>query len=276
MSRRRSSFYWAMRLMPAERRQAMFAVYAYCHALDDIADGPAPTAEKLAALAEWRAAVGALEAGEAPAIPEIAALAEPRRRFELETGPLLALVEGMEMDARGTMVAPSMTELDRYTYCVAGAVGLLAIRIFGEPEARAFALALGDALQLTNILRDLTEDAARGRLYLPRELLERAGITRTEPAAVIADPRTADACALVAERAKARFRAAADAMPADPAPLRPALVMAAVYRRLLDRLARHGWAQERLAERVRVPEHQRLWIAFRHLGPPATWPTFTS
>lgn len=276
MSRRRSSFYWAMRLMPAERRQAMFAVYAYCHALDDIADGPAPTAEKLAALAEWRAAVGALEAGEAPPIPEIAALAEPRRRFELETGPLLALVEGMEMDARGTMVAPSMTELDRYTYCVAGAVGLLAIRIFGEPEARAFALALGDALQLTNILRDLTEDAARGRLYLPRELLERAGITRTEPAAVIADPRTADACALVAERAKARFRAAADAMPADPAPLRPALVMAAVYRRLLDRLARHGWAQERLAERVRVPEHQRLWIAFRHLGPPATWPTFTS
>lgn len=276
MSRRRSSFYWAMRLMPAERRQAMFAVYAYCHALDDIADGPAPTAEKLAALAEWRAAVGALEAGEAPAIPEIAALAEPRRRFELETGPLLALVEGMEMDARGAMVAPSMTELDRYTYCVAGAVGLLAIRIFGEPEARAFALALGDALQLTNILRDLTEDAARGRLYLPRELLERAGITRTEPAAVIADPRTADACALVAERAKARFRAAADAMPADPAPLRPALVMAAVYRRLLDRLARHGWAQERLAERVRVPEHQRLWIAFRHLGPPATWPTFTS
>lgn len=276
MSRRRSSFYWAMRLMPAERRQAMFAVYAYCRALDDIADGPAPTAEKLAALAEWRAAVGALEAGEAPAIPEIAALAEPRRRFELETGPLLALVEGMEMDARGTMVAPSMTELDRYTYCVAGAVGLLAIRIFGEPEARAFALALGDALQLTNILRDLTEDAARGRLYLPRELLERAGITRTEPAAVIADPRTADACALVAERAKARFRAAADAMPADPAPLRPALVMAAVYRRLLDRLARHGWAQERLAERVRVPEHQRLWIAFRHLGPPATWPTFTS
>lgn len=276
MSRRRSSFYWAMRLMPAERRQAMFAVYAYCRALDDIADGPAPTAEKLAALAEWRAAVGALEAGEAPAIPEIAALAEPRRRFGLETGPLLALVEGMEMDARGTMVAPSMTELDRYTYCVAGAVGLLAIRIFGEPEARAFALALGDALQLTNILRDLTEDAARGRLYLPRELLERAGITRTEPAAVIADPRTADACALVAERAKARFRAAADAMPADPAPLRPALVMAAVYRRLLDRLARHGWAQERLAERVRVPEHQRLWIAFRHLGPPATWPTFTS
>lgn len=276
MSRRRSSFYWAMRLMPAERRQAMFAVYAYCRALDDIADGPAPTAEKLAALAEWRAAVGALEAGEAPPIPEIAALAEPRRRFGLETGPLLALVEGMEMDARGAMVAPSMTELDRYTYCVAGAVGLLAIRIFGEPEARAFALALGDALQLTNILRDLTEDAARGRLYLPRELLARAGITRTEPAAVIADPRTADACALVAERAKARFRAAADAMPADPAPLRPALVMAAVYRRLLDRLARRGWAQERLAERVRVPEHQRLWIAFRHLGPPATWPTFTS
>jgi presqualene diphosphate synthase len=276
MSRRHSSFYWAMRLMPAERRQAMFAVYTYCRALDDIADGPSAPTEKLATLAGWRAGLAALEAGRPAGIAEIAALDEPRRRFGLETEPLLALVEGMEMDARGAMVAPAAAELERYTYCVAGAVGLLAIRIFGAPAARGFALALGDALQLTNILRDLAEDAARGRLYLPRELLERAGIEHAEPRSVIADPRVATACALLAEQAEARFRDAAAALPADPAPLRPALVMGAVYRRLLDRLVRRGFARERLPERVRVPEHQRLWIAFRHLGPPATWPTFTS
>jgi squalene synthase HpnD len=267
-----SSFYWAMRLMPREKREAMFALYRYCRGLDDIADGNDSIECKLAALDAWRQAVDRLFDGGDPALPEVAALAPLIWRFDLDREPLEAVIRGMEMDARGEMRAPPLDTLRAYCYCVAGAVGLSAVRIFGAPgtSAREFALALGEALQLTNILRDVREDVGHARLYLPREFLLDAGIASIEPAGVLGHPALGQVCERVGGLAEERFRAAREALPVDPRPLRPAMIMMGVYSRLLERLRRQRWLPA--AEPVRVPDGERLWIALRHLGPPATWP----
>ena len=265
-----SSFYWAMRIMPRDRRDAMYALYRYCRGLDDIADRPGPADEKLDQLALWREAVGGLFRGEDPEIPEIRTLAGPLHRFGLEQEPLSAVIRGMEMDVRGEMRAPSLEALQDYCYCVAGAVGLSSLQIFGAGDgSRRFAVALGEALQLTNILRDLDEDAARGRLYLPREFLAQAAVRSGEPGVVLRDPRLGHACDLLAALADQRYRDALAALPPDPRPLRPAMIMLAVYARLLQRLRGRGWPA---ADRARVPGAERLWLALRHLGPPSTWP----
>jgi phytoene synthase len=270
-----SSFYWALRLMPRERRDAMLAVYRYCRTLDDIADGEALPETKLELLASCRTDLAALFAGGEPTSPVISALKEPIARFGVEHEPLEALIAGMEMDARGEMHAPPLARFERYCYCVAGAVGLVAIKLFGTrgDQARAFALALGGALQITNVLRDLDEDAARGRLYLPAELLDRAGIRVRRPAEVLTHAALPDACEALADLADERYRAALEHLPVDPRPFRPAIVMMVVYRRLLERLRGTGWRAPRPA--VRVPEIERFWIALRHLGPPVTWPSST-
>ncbi len=172
-----TSFYWAMRLLPRDRRNAMYAVYAWCREVDDIADGDRPAAHKLAALADWRDEIEALYA-DRPRHLVARALHEPVRRYRLRREDFLAVLDGMEMDAREDIRAPDLARLDLYCARVASAVGDLSVHIFGDPSDAAHRVAhsLGRALQLTNILRDLDEDARRGRLYLPRELLERHGI----------------------------------------------------------------------------------------------------
>jgi phytoene synthase len=242
----------------------MYAIYAFCREVDDVADGDAPLATKLAELAGWRREIEALFAGR-PGRPTTLALADPIARFDLPAGEFQRMIDGMEMDAAGVMRAPPMAELVRYCRCVAGAVGLLSIRVFGAPgdDTRRGALALGEALQLTNILRDLAEDAARGRLYLPRELLGQHGVSSADPARVLRDPGLPEVCAALAARARARF---ADAERhfgrADRRALRPALVMMHVYRRTLDRLIARGWRQ--LEEPVRLARPERLWLALRY------------
>src|SRR5579872_3338652 len=184
-----TSFYWAMRFLPKPRREAMFAIYAFCRAVDDIVDSGDPPMTKLAALAGWRRAVDAFYAGQAgDALTR--ALADAAEKYRLRRIDFIGVIEGMEMDARATIRAPSLAELDLYCDRAASAVGRLSARIFGAPgdHADRVANALGRALQLTNILRDLAEDGARGRLYLPRELLERHGIAAREPAAVLTHP----------------------------------------------------------------------------------------
>jgi presqualene diphosphate synthase len=259
-----SSFYWGMRLLPDFRRKAMYAIYAFCREVDDVADGHGPAAAKLAELAGWRSEVEALFAGR-PRRPTALALIEPIARFGLPAGEFHAMIDGMEMDAGGAMRAPAIADLVRYCRCVAGAVGLLSIRVFGaDGEAtRKGALALGEALQLTNILRDLIEDAARGRLYLPRELLEQHGIAVADPMRVLRDPKLPEVCDALAARAKARFAEADRHFEhADRRALRPALVMMHVYRRTLDRLLARGWRQ--LEDPVRLARAERLWLALRY------------
>lgn len=241
----------------------MFAIYAFCREVDDIADGPESPEDKLARLAAWRKEIDRLYASR-PTSLTARALLGPVTAFGLAREDFLAIVAGMEMDASGRMAATSMAELDLYCARVAGAVGLLAIRVFGadSPRARDLALALGHAFQITNILRDLKEDAQLGRLYLPRELLARHGIAAREPEAVLRDPRLAAVCRDLAVLAHRRFDEAAAEIAAWPGrAFRPAAIMMGIYRRLLDRLEARGF--ERIDKRVRVPWIEKLWIAYR-------------
>ncbi|MGE5546373.1 MAG: squalene/phytoene synthase family protein [Solirubrobacterales bacterium] len=258
--RARSSFYWAMRLLPAERREAMFAVYAYCRALDDIADGPQAAEEKRARLAVVRGALAAFFETGVALDPLIAALAAPIRRFDLPRAELEALIDGMEADVAAPPMAPSMDELRLYCRRVAGSVGLLAVHVFERPDARDFALSLGEAMQFTNILRDVAEDAALGRLYLPAELLEQAVILARDPQAVLAHAGLPRACARLAALAEERFGdAEAELRRIGRKRLWPAVAMMATYRTQLAWLVRHGWR----GPAPRVGRFTRLWIALK-------------
>jgi phytoene synthase len=260
----RSSFYAALRILPAEQRQAMFQVYDFCRAVDDIADEGGPRSARLAELARWRADLAGLYAGRGVA-PGLAGLAGPIDRFGLAQADFDAVIDGMVMDAEADIRAPDWATLDLYCDRVASAVGRLSVRIFGVPAEQRGPLAhhLGRALQLTNILRDLDEDAALGRLYLPREALAAAGIAETEPARAVMHPDIAAACAHVVARARDHFAEAARIMDACPrATVRSPRLMAAVYRRILDDLVGQGFAPPR--KRVRVAKARVLWAVLRH------------
>jgi phytoene synthase len=261
-----SSFYTAMRILPREQREAMYAIYAFCRAVDDIADGDAPHAARSAALERWRAEVDRLAEGRPLTLA--AALAAPTRRFGLRREDFHAVIDGMAMDAEADIRAPDWATLDLYCDRVASAVGRLSVRVFGLDAESGDRLAhhLGRALQLTNILRDLDEDAGRGRLYLPREALSAAGIAADSgrPAAVLASPALGAACEAVAARAAEHFAAASRVMVAAPRrAVRAPRLMEAAYRDILLRLRRRGWAPPR--EPVRA-DRLRLAGAFLRYG----------
>ena len=259
-----TSFYWAMRLLPRDRRNGMYAVYAFCREVDDIADGERPVEHKLAALAAWHEEIEALYDGH-PRHLVARALAGPVQDYQLRREDFLAILAGMEMDARGDIRAPDLATLDLYCARVASAVGHLSVHIFGDSSDAAHAVAdsLGRALQLTNILRDLAEDAARQRLYLPREILDRHGIRGDEPAAVLRHPALPATCRDVAAIAESHFRQAARAMEqCSHRAMRPAAVMAALYRATLSALQRSGWRNP--TERIRLATSMKLWLVLRH------------
>jgi len=259
-----TSFFWAMRLLPEKRRDAMYAIYAFCREVDDIADDEAPDVDKRTGLDGWRAEVERLFQGR-PERPTAVALLTAARRYDLDKADLLAVIEGMEMDATAAIRAPSMAELEYYCDRVACAVGRLSVKAFGatEPAARDVAYALGQALQLTNILRDPKEDAQRGRLYLPRELLLKHGIDTDDPAAVLAHPALPAVCRDVAEIARRRFEEADAAIArCAPGPMRPAVVMKEVYRRYLEKLIERGW--EDLDQEVGLSKVEKVLIALRY------------
>ena len=259
-----TSFFWAMRLLEPARRDAMFAIYAFCREVDDIADEGGTAEAKGLALAEWRREIDRLYAG-APTRPTSEALLRPVAEYGLLREDFLAVIDGMEMDAFRDIQAPSLADLELYCARVAGAVGLLSVRAFGDRSetARKLALAEGKALQLTNILRDLVEDAARGRLYLPRELLEKHGIGASDPNAVLAHPNLGGACDDLAAIARASYaEAAAWLARLDRRQMRPAVIMLEVYRRKLAGLSARGWRE--LEGPVGPSKLAKLWIALRH------------
>ena len=259
-----TSFYWAMRLLPAPRREAMYAIYAFCREVDDIADSDDPPAMKQAALDRWRGEIDAIYAGTS-ALPLGRILAADAAQFHLRREDFLAVIDGMAMDAEKDIRAPSLAELDLYCDRVASAVGRLSVRAFGDDSAAADRVAhhLGRALQLTNILRDLAEDAARGRLYLPRDLLVDVGIIATEPESVLHHPNLGDACDALADIAERHFEEARNAMAQCPRrAMRPARAMGAVYHAQLVRLRERGW--QRFAEPIKLSKPAKLWLALRH------------
>src|SRR5436853_7876608 len=189
-----------MRIMPRAQRAAMYEIYAFCRKVDDIADESGPRDVRLDQLRLWRSDIDALYQGSA--VSRAKSLAGPIRAFNLRREDFQAVIDGMEMDVVADIRAPDWNKLDLYCDRVASAVGRLCVRVFGMEEKAGIALAyhLGRALQLTNILRDIDEDAAIGRLYLPREALREAGITDTRPDVVVADPRVGKVCEQVAAR----------------------------------------------------------------------------
>jgi presqualene diphosphate synthase len=258
-----TSFYRGMRVLPPDRRHAMYAIYAFCRIVDDIADEPGTMEEKRSALAAWRARIGGLYTGQSDG-PVTRVLLSAVGAFKLREADFIAVIDGMETDAETTVVAPSLEELDLYCDRVAAAVGRLSVRAFGDASAAAdeVAYALGRALQITNILRDIKEDADRGRVYLPAEYLQEADIP-PNPQAVLTHPNLAAVCERLAERAHAYFNDARKAMGAcDPHAMKPARLMAATYDAILSAVQRRGW--QKLDEPVKLPMWKKLWLACRY------------
>jgi presqualene diphosphate synthase len=257
-----TSFYHGMRVLPPDRRHGMYAIYAFCRIVDDIADEDGSLEEKRLGLTAWRDNIAALYQGrtEGP-VTRVLAAAVPR--FQLRAEDFLAVIDGMQTDAETVVVAPEMAVLDLYCDRVASAVGRLSVRTFGDasPAADQVAHALGRALQLTNILRDIQEDAARGRIYLPLEYLRDAGVP-ADPVAMLTAPGLPAVCDRLARLAHDYFRQAREAMDAcDPVAMKPARLMAATYDAILSVLERRGW--KRLDERVTLPKWKKLWLACR-------------
>ncbi len=258
-----SSFYAGMRVLPKPEREAMFAIYAFCRAVDDIADDMDGEAdERRRALSAWRRDLDSLYAGGDPGRAHI--VAEAVRQFDLDKLDFLDVIDGMQMDIDQDIRAPDMAVLDRYCDRVASAVGRLSVRIFGMPKepGRKLAHHLGRALQLTNILRDLDEDAAIGRLYLPRELLRAAGITSTYPDEAIEDVRIDQVCRALAKVAHDHYAAAAAVLAERPAgKIAAPRLMGAVYSRILSKTEADGWKPPR--RRAKVGKGELLWIVVR-------------
>jgi squalene synthase HpnD len=259
-----SSFYLAMRLMPAEERDAMFAIYAYCRKVDDIADdGVGTRAERHARLEQWRADLAALYAGAPP--PAVRFLAPAVKQYGLRQEDFLSVLDGMDMDVAEDIVAPDLATLDLYCDRVASAVGRLSSKIFGMDEGPGFELAhhLGRALQLTNILRDIDEDAAIGRLYLPREYLEEMDCCRQmDPKAIINRPQIDGVCRRVAALAHSHYDAAQAILAARPkGRIKTPRLMGAVYSHILVASEEQGFAPPR--HRISLPRGKLLSLVLR-------------
>ena len=259
-----TSFYWAMRLLPPEKRHAMYAVYAFCREVDDIVDDPGATPEKITRLDQWRLEIDNLFTGN-PGQPVTKALSEPLRKFGLRKEDFLAVIDGMAMDAGVTVRIENGVGLEDYCDKVACAVGRLSNRVFGiDPEhGDRVADKLGKALQLTNILRDVKEDAERNRLYFPADLLNAHGVNGNTAADVAAHPAFRAAWKELAAEARGKFAEADAALAAcDHRQMRPAVIMMEMYRRILDRLLDRPDSE--IGERVRLTRMQKLWVVLRY------------
>jgi squalene synthase HpnD len=274
LSAKGSTFYAAMRILPPDRREGMYEIYSFCRQVDDIADGEGPRSGRLEALQQWRSDIDALygvstdealATRRAPA--HLAGLARAISRFSLNRDDFIAVIDGMEMDVVSTIVGPDAATLDLYCDRVASAVGRLSVKIFGMPPDAGHALShhLGRALQLTNILRDIDEDAGIGRVYLPGELLRSAGVEPT-PEAVQANALDA-ACTPLAVQAREHFRVSRTIIKASPprTVIAPAM-MANAYGSLLDKLIARGFTPPRKTVRVSKLRKARLALtALRHM-----------
>jgi phytoene synthase len=258
-----SSFRLGMQSLSHERRRAIHAVYGFCRAVDDIADGRAPAAEKLRFLGEWRAEIERLH--DHPLTPVGRELAWAARRFALPLEECHALIDGMVTDSADRVRLADDDALDAYGRRVAGSVGLLSIRVFGAPEARDFALGLGRTLQVVNILRDVDEDATLDRVYVPLSRLSKLGIEDAPAPVLVTDPRFARACETLAEEAQEGFAAADRALDRlDRTTLKPAILMMEGYRRIFDRLLARGWGERQGRLRLSMADRlQLLTLAMR-------------
>ncbi len=250
-----SSFAWAIRLLPRQRRQAMVTLYQFCRCADDLADGDAP--DKAIQLARYREALQALIQGQPVALPQIAALAPVLNDHKVPADALIAVLDGVGMDVDRPIHAPSWEELELYCQRVAGAVGVAILHILDRKDMLPLAYPLGEALQLTNILRDRDSDAALGRLYLPAPALTAAGIDPQQSVtAILNHPALPDVLDTVARRAEQEFQIAENLLTQrSTARLWPVLIMMRTYRLILERMRCNGFRP------IPLSPSRRLWIA---------------
>lgn len=258
-----SSFHYSFGLLPAEQRRGIESLYAFCRVIDDVADeGPIDPAGAAAALGTFRDEIGRCYTGN-PKLSVTRALQGCIVRFGIERQPFEDLLEGVAMDLYKSRYA-TFEELRLYCSRVASAVGLICLRIFDcrHPDSRVYAMSLGIALQLTNILRDLKADAALGRVYLPRDEIDRFGYSETELLRGACTPAFLSLMRHQAERAHRHFEDAAAALPAQDKPrLLAAEVMGAIYRRLLRRIEETGFRV--FERRIQIPRLMQIGLALR-------------
>ena len=257
-----SSFYYSFRLLPEEKRRAIMALYAFCREVDDVVDECSDPALARTKLAWWRGEVDAVYHGD-PQHPVTRALASVLPRFRLSQQHLNEIIDGMEMDLSFNRY-PTFDALKEYCHRVAGVVGILSAEIFGYRDARTldYAAELGLALQLTNILRDVGEDARRNRIYLPLDELDRFGVSAADITACRESGGLQQLMDFQVERALGYYRSAAEKLPAvDRSAQRPGIVMAAIYRALLEEIRIEG--SQVLRERIALTPVRKLWIAWR-------------
>lgn len=281
------NFSYGIRLLPPAKRGALASVYAYARRIDDIGDGTLPAADKLTALEQERASVTAVaERGPAAADgdPVLIALADAASRFPIPVAAFGELIDGCEADVRGTSYA-TFDDLRHYCRCVAGSIGRLSLGVFGTPdvaEAAPLADALGVALQLTNILRDIREDYSNGRVYLPAEDFERFGATlppdgtgfaatgedtpdRGNVSGAAADPRLVELVVFEADRARTWYERGLRLLPLlDRRSAACTGAMAGIYFRLLEHIAATPAAV--LQRRVSLSAGQKAMVAARSLA----------
>ena len=263
VSKSRSSFHAGMAILPKNRREAMYALYAFCREVDDIADDSPTVEDAEKGLAHWQKRIRNLFNGHVSETITTALL-PAIKEFGLVEDDFQAIIEGMAMDA-SVICAPDEEIFDIYCDRVASAVGRVSVRIFGDSSSKAMEVAyhLGRALQTTNILRDLAEDTARGRMYLPGGLLTKHGITSRNPAEIVRDIRLPAVCRELAKRAEGHFVAADAAMgQCIPSAMKPARVMRAYYAAILARLIKADWQDP--MTRVRLPPWQKLLLVLRY------------
>jgi len=260
-----SSFYWALKILPVKKRKAMFSIYGFCRVVDDIADGTDIVSEKMSSLEKHRNSINELFEGNQPESPSILALKPVLENFALEKTDLLAVIDGMEMDVNDQVKIPDEATFDLYIDRVASAVGRLSNKVFGVsgPDADQLAYHLGRGLQITNILRDLDEDARRGRLYLPQDLLKHHGVEGNTPYDVLFHPNLESALKVLAARAHNHYNEASlAASRLGRRETLPARMMQATYSRVLSCLEKRGLA--RIETPIRLKKYTKLWVSIRY------------
>lgn len=260
-----SSFFWSMRLLPKAKREAMYTIYAFCRHIDDIVDGDLPIKEKQELLAAWREEIDNIYDKKAPATEIGRKIYKNCMRFKLPKEEFLRLIESISMDLPKPMQAPKLNDFLKYCRGVAGVPGSLSLRIFGckdENLIEELATSLGNALQITNILRDVKEDAQANRLYIPKEYLKKAEISSKKPGEVLVDKNLSVAREELAKLAADDYAKANQVIQfLDKKTARPVKAIAAVYKKYFDIMQNRGW--EIVSPKPQISKFNKFSLALR-------------
>ena len=260
-----TSFFWSMRFLPFGKRNAMYTIYAFCRHIDDIVDGDKDVSEKLELIEAWKQEINNIYDKKIPATEIGRKIYKNCMRFKLPKEEFVRLINSISMDLPTPLRAPSMEQFNEYCRGVAGVPGNLSLRVFGvkdEALIEKLSTTLGNALQITNILRDVKEDAQAGRLYIPKEMLEKAGITTTDPLSVVVHPNLAKAREELAKIAAEDYSVSYQLLKnLDKKITRPVLMMANIYKHYFDMMQNRGW--EIISPKPQINKFKKLSLALK-------------